>query len=180
MFGETGMIIGQILSFVAVATGFTSFQMKTTGGILFFQILTGLLFSAHYLLIGAPTAAALNLLATVMGMCYYIRNKRESKSLFIPILFTVLIFITSLLTWDGWYSIFLLLGLAINAVNLSLSNPQTIRKLVLIKSPLCLIYNACVFSTGGIIYEVATLTSAIIGILKNRTKKQKSDQTTDL
>ena len=38
MFGEVGIIIGQILSFVAVATGFISFQMKSAKGVLIFQI----------------------------------------------------------------------------------------------------------------------------------------------
>lgn len=170
MFGEVGNIIGQILSLIAVATGFISFQMKTPKGILSFQILTGLIFSAHYFLIGAMTATALNLVATIMGVAYYIRNNRGSKSLVTPIFFTMLVFITSLLTWDGWYSILIMAGLLINAVSLSLSNPQTIRKLTLIKSPLCLLYNIFVLSLGGGIYESATLLSSIIGLLKNRKK----------
>ncbi len=172
MFGETGELIGQILSFVAVATGFISFQMKTSKGILFFQILTGLIFSFHYFLIGAMTATALNLLATITSICYIIRNKRGNKGLFVPIFFTVLVFVTGLLTWDDWYSIFIMVGLLINTVSLSLSNPQTIRKLMLIKSPLCLVYNILVFSSGGCIYETASLVSAIIGLLKNRKKKE--------
>ena len=56
MFGEIGMIIGQGLSLVAVVTGFISYQMKSAKGILLFQIITALIFSAHYLLIGAMTA----------------------------------------------------------------------------------------------------------------------------
>ena len=170
MFGETGNTIGQILSLIAVATGFISFQMKTSRGILSFQILTALLFSAHYILIGAMTAAALNFLAAIKCVFYYIRNKRGSRSLLVPIFFTVLVCITSLLTWDGWYSLFIMTGLLINAVSLSLSNPQTIRKLTLVKSPLCLTYNICVLSSGGSIYEIATFISAIIGILKNKKK----------
>ncbi len=51
MFGETRMMIGQALSLVAVLTGYISYQMKKTTGILFFQILTAFFFSAHYFLI---------------------------------------------------------------------------------------------------------------------------------
>ena len=47
MFGETGEIIGQALSIVAVITGFLSFQMKSARGLLAFQIATALVFSAH-------------------------------------------------------------------------------------------------------------------------------------
>ena len=170
MFGDIGNIIGQLLSFVAVALGFISFQMKTSKGIVFFQILTALVFSAHYFLIGAMTATALNFIAAVKCFCYYLRNKSGKKSLWMPIFFTALVCVTSILTWDSWYSILIMAGLVINAISFSLSNPQTIRKLNLIKSPLCLAYNICVFSTGGIIYESATLISAVIGIFKTSGK----------
>ena len=173
MFGEVGILIGQVFSIVAMITGFISFQMKTAKGLLFFQILTGLAFSAHYFLIDAMTAMALNLVAVLQCICYYIRNKKNSKSLFIPIFFTAVVFVTGLLTWDNWYSILITLGLLINSVAFSLSNPQTIRKLTLIKSPLCLAYNACVWSVGGIIFEVAVLTSSIIGLVKGRERVEK-------
>ena len=168
MFGEAGNIIGQILSIAAVVTGFISFQMKTAKSILVFQIITALIFSAHYFLIGAMTAAGLNLIGSIKCLCYYIRNKRRSKNQAIPVFFTVLIIVTSLLTWDGWYSTFLMAGLAINSIGFSLSNVQTIRKFNLIKSPLCLVYNVCVFSTGGIIFETASLVSSIIGLARDR------------
>lgn len=141
--------------------------MKTQKGILVFQIATALVFSAHYMLIGALTAMALNLLAVVKCVFYYMRSKRSDKSIFVPIFFTALVVITSLITWDGWYSIFIMLGLVINSIAFSLSNAQTIRKLNLLKSPLCLLYNIIVLSSGGIIYETATLISSIIGIIKN-------------
>ena len=122
MFGEIGIIIGQILSIVAVVTGVISFQMKTSKGILFFQIITAL------------------------------------------------VVFTSLLTWDGWYSAFIMLGLLINSIGFSSPNAQIIRKLNLIKSPLCLVYNLCVSSPGGIIFETSSIISTVIGLVKNRKK----------
>lgn len=174
MFGEIEMIVGQALSIVAVVLGFISFQMKSAKGILVFQTVTALTFSAHYFLIGAMTASALNFVAAVKCVAYYVRNKRNSQSLVLPIFFTVLVFVTSLLTWDGWYSIFIMTGLLVNSVGLALPNPQTIRKLTLIKSPLCLAYNCLVLSSGGILYEAAVFVSAILGLLRaKRTKRSK-------
>lgn len=173
MFGEVGIIIGQILSFVAVITGFISFQMKTAKGILVFQIITALIFTAHYFLIGAMTAVGLNLIGAIKCLCYYWRNKKQITSPIIPIFFIVIIVVTSVLTWDGWYSIFIMAGLIINAIGFSLSNAQIIRKLNLIKSPLCLIYNICVFSTGGIIFEGASIISSVIGIIRGRKSARK-------
>lgn len=167
LFGEVGIIIGQALSIVAVILGVISFQMRSAKGILFFQILTALVFSAHYFLIGAMTAMGLNFVAAIKCVCYYIRNKRGGKGLFIPVFFTVLVVVTSLLTWDAWYSVFIMTGLVVNSIGFSLADPQKIRKLVFIKAPLCLIYNICVLSVGGIIYEGSTFVSAVIGAWKH-------------
>ena len=168
MFGETGYIIGQALSWVAVVLGFISFQMKTEKGILFFQILTAFAFAAHYFMIGnAMTAVALNLLSTVKCACYYIRKKMGSTNLFLPIFFTALLVVTSILTWDGWYSIFILSGLFVNSLSFALASAPVMRKLNLIKSPLCLVYNIFVLSTGGIIFEVAVIISTAIGVYRD-------------
>ena len=169
-------IIGQGLSVLAVIVGFASFQMKTPEKMLVFQLATSLIFSAHYLMIGAMTAMALNLISAVKYVFYYFRNKRDKKTLFEPIFFTLLVVVTSLLTWDAWYSVFIMAGLVINSISFSLSNAQLIRKLNLIKSPLCLIYNIAAFSIGGIFYEIFTFASSMIGIRLsgNKNKEQNS------
>lgn len=165
---DTIHIIGQILGIIAVILGFISFQMKSPGGILFFQVITALVFFCHYWLIEAYTAMALNLIAAVQCVFYYFRDKRGSKSLVEPIFFTALILVMSIITWEEWYSAFIMIGLAVNSVSLAFSDAQKIRISMFIKSPACLLYNALVMSGGGTIYECAVLISALIGTLRNR------------
>jgi len=178
MFGETGELIGQILSIIAVVTGFVALQMKSPRGILFFLLVTSLLFTFHYLLIGATDAVLVNLVATIMCVVYSIRDRRGSRGMTVPIIFAVLIVLSSLLSWEGWQSVFLMAGLAINAISISLPNPQTTRKLNFIKSPLCLTYNVLVFSVGGIIFEASILASSVIGLIRHRNKSDSSGKKT--
>ena len=168
MDNEVFYIIGQVLGILAVITGFISYQMKTQRGIIVLQLTTALIFTLHYVFIGAPTAIALNFLGAVSCVFYYFRDKRGGKSIIEPIVFAVLIIISSILTWEGWYSALIMIALVFNTVSLTFSNPQATRAVMFIKSPLCLIYNAIVLSGGGVIYECAVLISAIIGIIKNR------------
>ena len=161
-------VIGQALGIIAVILGFISFQMKSSKGILAFQIITALVFSAHYLLIGAKTAVALNFAAAVQDVFYYFRNKRGSKSIAEPIFFTALMIALSILTWESWYSVFIMLGLAVISVSFSFTDPNKIRASMFIKSPLCLVYNILVISGGGIIYECAVLASSVIGIIRSK------------
>ena len=160
--------IGQILGIIAVILGFVSFQMKTPKGIIAFQIITAFVFSLHYILIGAPTAMALNLLAALNCVLYYFREKRGSKSIVEPLIYITLIIVASIFTWEGAHTLLLTLGLIAAAISLSMSDPQKTRGVMLIKSPLCFAYNIIVFSVGGMIYECAVMLSSIIGLVRNR------------
>lgn len=176
MFGratEIMYIIGQGLGVVAVVLGFFSYQMKTPKKLLTFEIIGAFVFAAHYLFIGAPTAMALNLLSAVQCIFYYLRNKKGSKSKVIPICFTVLIVAVGILTWEGWYSSFIVTGLAVYSVAIALPDAQMIRFAMFIKNPLCLAYNAIVLSIGGIVYECTVFISSIIGTVRNHRNTKK-------
>lgn len=170
---EVMYVMGQILGIIAVVIGFFTYQMKTAGKLLIFELIVSFLFSAHYLLIGATGAMALNFLCGVRCVFYYFRNKRGSQSKLLPIVFTVLIVATSILTWEGWYSVFIMAGLAVHSLATALADAQKIRFAMFIKNPLCLAYNVMVLSIGGIVYECTVLVSSIIGVLRNR-KQSKS------
>lgn len=161
-------IFGQVLGIVAVVLGFVSYQMKTPRGIIVTQMATALVFSAHYLLIGAITATVLNFLGAVKCLFYYFRDKRGSSSMLEPIIFCAVVIISTVLTWEGWFSALIMVGLLVDTIGLSLGDPQKTRGCIFVKSPLCLVYNAMVWSLGGIIYECAVLVSAVIGLIRNR------------
>lgn len=165
-------VIGQILGIVAVLLGFISFQRKTQFGIIVFQCATALVFSAHYLLIGAPTAVALNFLSAVICVFFAFRNKKQSKSKTEVIINSAVIIVAGVLTWESIYSLFLIAGLVVSTISLSFSNPQNTRRAMFIKSPLCIIYNVAVASMGGVIFECVVITSAIIGLVKNRVQNK--------
>lgn len=149
--------------------------MKSSKKLLTFEIIVAFIFAAHYLCIGALTAMALNLLSAVQCIFYYFRTKRGSKSMVIPVIFTALIVATGIFTWEGWYSIFIVVGLAVYSIAIAMPDAQMIRFAMFIKNPLCLAYNAIVFSIGGIIYECTVLISSIIGLVRHRNHKQKEN-----
>ena len=96
--------------------------------------------------------------------------RKISMSNITTIICISLIVISGILSWDNIFSLFLILGLVVVNLSLSFTNPQHTRFAVFIKCPLCLTYNIAVGSIGGIIFECASLISAIIGIVKNKKK----------
>jgi len=119
--------IGQIFGMIAVILGFISFQMKTRTQLLIIQTITTITFCIHYGLIGATSGLVMNLLGIVRNLAYYNKDKKIFSGLKCPVFFTVLMGIAGILSWEAWYSIFVLLGLMINSFCLSFDNSQNIR-----------------------------------------------------
>ena len=169
---EILFIIGQIFGIIAIILGFLSYQMKTQKQLLICQTATSLVFCIHYFLIGATTCMAMNMVNVVRNIFYYHRNQKGNKSLLLPIIFTSILAVIGILTWNGWYSIFVFLGLIINSMCMSFADPQNVRKSILVTSPMVLIYDAFALSLGGFIYESVAIISSVIGILRNAKKNK--------
>lgn len=163
-------IIGQIFGVIAIALGFLSYQMKTQEKLILMQALTGFVFIIHYLMIGAVTGMAMNIVGLVRCIVYYFRNKKRSDEKVTPIIFAIIMGLIGILTWETWYSVFVFFGLIINTLCLAFSDPQKVRASILVTSPLVIIYDAFALSFGGIVYESVAIISALIGILRNRKK----------
>ena len=166
-------IFGQGLGVVARVLGFITYQMKTQKQILLLQIITTAVFGLHYLMIGALTGMAMNLVGIVRTLTYYFRYGKKGGERIIPIFYAVVLGAIGILTWEAWYSIFVFLGLVIHTLCLAFRNPQNMRKSILVTSPLVLIYDVFTLSIGGIVYESVALVSCIIGIIKYKKNNKK-------
>lgn len=161
-------IVGQGFGILAIILGFLSYQVHTQRQILLMQSAVALVFCIHYGLIGAYSALAMNGVNIVRNIAYDYRTRKGIKTRLIPILFVAIQALMCAITWDGWFSIFVLLGIGINTYCMSFADPQNVRKSILVTSPLVLTYDIFVRSVGGGIYESIALISAAIGILRFR------------
>ena len=171
MFDNALYIAGQLVGLVAVALGFISFQMKNAKELLLFQLFTGVAFCVHYFLIGAVSAVVLNFLSVLEAVYYYFRRKNGYSGVVMPLLFILSIVISTILTWEGARSMFIMVGLVVSSFSFAFFDAPKIRLSNFIKAPLCLIYNIIVLSGGGIIYESATIISSAIGVIRDIRRK---------
>ena len=164
-------IICQAISIIAVIVGFISFQMKTDKQVLTLQTLVSILFTAHYLMLGATDAAILNAVGIIRNFVYHNKDKKFYSPKIFPALFAIIMVFLGFLSWINWSSILVITGLAINTVFLSCKNPQNLRKSILVSSPMVLVYNIINLSIGGMIYESVVIVSSIVGIIRYADKK---------
>lgn len=165
-------IIGQIFGAIAVVLGFVSYQVKTQKMMLLMQAITALVFIIHYLLIDAMSGMALNIVALIRNFAYSRKDIKIFSGKACPIFFAVVMGVIGILSWQAWYSVFVVAGLVINSVCMSFKNPQNIRKSILVSSPLVLIYDIFVVSVGGAIYESVAIVSALLGIFRFRKENE--------
>ena len=167
--------VGQAFGIFAIIFGFVSYQVKTQRQLLVMQSAVALLFCIHYFLLGAYTGMAMNIVALIRNVVYERFCKKDGGVKLVPYVFIVILCGIAIFTWEAWYSIFVVLGIAINTYCMSFKNPQNVRKSIFVSSPLVLIYNVFSLSIGGIIYETVAIVSSFIGVLRNTAERTKTD-----
>ncbi len=169
-------IIGQAIGIIAIIVGIVTYQIKSRRGIMIANIATTVCFALHYMMIGAYVGMALNIVATVRNIVFYNSDMSKKKSMLYTVIFSVIVCVTGIFTWEAWYSALQIVSSVIRNYILSLSKPNSIRKGIMIVLPMTLIYNICVLSLGGIISDSCSLVSTGISLYRYREKKNKKQE----
>ncbi len=165
-------IVGHILGFIATAILISSYQIHNKQKLLVTQTIGVACFCVHYILIGAYSGFALNVVCAIRNLIYNYMEKKGKKGWVIPAFLSLCIAGVSVFSWDGYHSLFIISGLMLNTFAMGVCNTQNLRKTILISCPLVLAYNLFELSFGGALNESLSIISAAIGIVRyNREKK---------
>ena len=169
-------IIANAIGAIAILLGFLSYQTKDRKGVLALQSLTTVTFIVHYFLLGEMSGMVMNAVGIVRNVFYFNKEKKFFSWDGWPIVFALISCAGGIIAWNAWYSIFVVVGITINTVCMSLS-AQNIRKSILVTSPMVLIYNIFAKSISGAVYETVAIVSSAIGIIRfTRQKKEEEKQ----
>ncbi|MBQ9859932.1 MAG: YgjV family protein [Clostridia bacterium] len=168
-------IIGQMFGILAMVFSILTWQMNSHKKMMVMQIICASTFVVHYVLLGAYTGAVVNGVAVVRNIIFYHREKKIFSGVGWVILFAALMAVCGAVSGyrEGWISLFMIVGMVINTLSLSCTNPQLVRKIILCSSPLMLVYNILTISIGGIINESLSMCSAVSALIRTaQTKKE--------
>lgn len=158
-------VIGQILGLGGAALAILSFQMKNNKHLYIAQGFSGLLFAANYLILGAYTAALMNLINLFRGF-FMAGGERFRGKLFMMIV-EVMYFSALLFTFDGVLSVLITLVQMFATVIFWMNNGKLIRLSQLcISSPIWLVNNIAAGTIGGIVTEVVNIISILISFIR--------------
>lgn len=171
----------QGIGVIAAIVGISSFQQKTQKGIVLFQLINNVLWSLHFLLLGAWAGFMLNAIGIFRGLVFYFRSERKWAASNVWYAVFVALFVgASAFSWiqgDGALALLPMTGMLFTTVSLALRDPFHVRVFSFGSSPCWLTYNIINFSIPGIVTEIFAMCSIIVGILridlpKMRAKKE--------
>ena len=159
-------LIGHILGFIAIAFYFLSYQVHDKKKLIIVQSVATDLICIQYILIGAYSGFALNIVCLIRNFFFYHREKKFFSARSIPYAFALVMAAVSAFSWDGLHSLLIVGGLMINTVCLGVCNTQNLRKSILLTSSMIIVYNIFAHSYSGITSESISILSALIGIIR--------------
>ena len=161
-------LFGHTLGFISVALFFYSYQRTQKSKIMLIQTVATALSCIQYLLIGATSGFALNIVCIIRNFAFFYREKKNKTDLVTPIVFGTAMAVVSCFSWEGIHSLLITLGLVVNTVCMGVFDARSFRKTILISSSLILAYNVFALSYSGMLSESISLVSVIIGIIRYR------------
>jgi len=170
--------IAQAIGIAAMCFNILCFQAKEKKKLAAVQTVGTTLFFTHYLLLGAYSGAASNIISATQDLMIVTMKKPRKWPMYIFIGFTLTIYVLNFAVFGVEFNIGnVLLNLlpTISSVLFTIAfftgDGNMVRKCVYICSPCWLLYNIFNGSIGGIICECFVIISTTIALIRFRGKK---------
>ncbi len=170
-------LLAQAVGIAAMAFNILSYQRKTRGGVIAFQLCGSALFAVNFLLLGAVMGCILNVISAIRAMVFLNRERlRANHPAWLAGFLTayLLSYVLTFTILDKEATLINLvveflpvIGMTATTLSFRMTDARAIRRFGLISSPAWLVYNIAVFSLGAIICEVLSLGSILIGIRRH-------------
>lgn len=171
-------IFVQSIAIFALFFFVSSYQAKTRNRILLITIFGIILITIHFVLLKAWTGAFINGLNILITATFILKEKYKKLDSKILLYSAVtLLTLATFYSWEGFYSIFALVGILLVTIARWQNNLQHIRYIAIVAGLSWIAYDYFVGSIGGIAIECFILVSLIVSIVRGGKVKieQKSD-----
>lgn len=155
-------LIAQLVGCVALVLSLSIFQLNKRKAMLRLGVVSALIYSVHFFLLGAYTGAAMNVINGARGYAFY-KVEPDKRHVGILILFIAIAGVATYITWQSIISLLPLIAATIGGIALWHKKPRAIRRWALLAPPVWFIYSYLVGSYPGMIVETIMFTSNLVG-----------------
>ena len=163
--------ISEILGFFGVFLNVIIYQQKNRKKLLSFKLLSDFAWLAHYGLGGNFSGAAVAGIGVARETTFLvIEDKKTDRRPFLALFFMCALF-SVWLTWKNAFSLLPAAASLLSVVSFWQQKPRLSRRLAVPISICMLIYDLAVGSLAGIINEIFTLASTVVGMVRHDRKQ---------
>lgn len=173
-------ILAQIFSVIAMFLNIFSYQQKKKEGIIICQLIGSFAFSASYFLLSSISGGVVAIVNIALALVMLFEKKTNAQSPVWAVLFSIAYIGTYILAFalgtapslrNFIVELLPVAGSIVIMISFRMKDAKLLRKISYVRAPIWLLYNILVFSIGGILCELFSLCSLIIGTLRHDIKK---------
>ena len=169
--GVIYMLASNIFGALGIASTILIYQQKTRKGLILSKLLSDVLWFLHYFFLCAYSGAAIAVIGMVRELVFVNREKKWAKHPFWLVFFIGVSLGCAYFTWKGIFSIFPCIASAVSVISFWIGNPKLSRFMSYPISACMLTYDIAFGSVMGIINEIFTVVSSIIGFFRHDRRK---------
>ena len=162
------IILAWILGVGGIIFNFLIYQQTKRKELLSVKLIADILWSLHYIFLGAWSGAAICAVGIVRESIFLNESKAWAKGTRWLLVFLFLSIVSAIFTWKNVYSLLPAISSAISVFSFWRGNPKLTKILVFPISGCFMVYNIACLSYAGIVNEIVVLSSAVIGLLKTK------------
>ena len=174
--------LAQVVGLFAVALFLLSYQQKTRKNIIILNAASRVLYIVQYIMLGAFSGAALDVIGTLASVLAHKKDKGFVKKHLkaVVILVNLAIVGVGLCLYENIFSLLPIFGVLFHTGAFWISDEKTVRRLSLIGSPFWLAYNLISKAYGSSIGDILSMVSIVIAMFRyDFRKKEKSEEEID-
>ena len=160
------LVASYVFGALGVLCTIVIYQQKKRGALLLSKLVSDLIWFLHYVFLGAYSGTAIAIIGALRELIFMNREKKWAKHPAWLVLFLGLSVLCGVLTWKNLFSIFPCIASAISVISFWIGKPKLSRFLSYPISACMLTYDIACVSVAGIINEIVSISSAIVGNLR--------------
>ena len=171
-------LVGETVGFLAVITGFVMFQQRRRKGVLVLKIVCDVLWSTHFLLLGAFSGMAISLVGCLRDTTFLLTGGDKSKKKTLWLFVFLSINITCVcLTWKSVWSVCSLISGVLATIAFWSDSPTRTKIISLVVCASQITYALAVGSLAAVFNETIAVISIVLFFVRTRKKQQKAQAT---
>lgn len=172
-------LFAQLFGVASMILLFITYQLNSRSKILFCHICLSVCWVIHYGLLGAMSAMVINIICFLRNVIFFVSGQKEKEehSLTSTVIICAAEIAATLFIRNSPLDFLALMGAPLQTVALYMKKPVYIRILMLMASPLWLIYDHFNGSYAGIVTEIIVMISIIVSIVRYDLRDNTQTQT---